>query len=376
MIATLFRRLALAAAVMTFCVIVFGAFVRLSNAGLSCPDWPTCYGQITWPTHPVDIDSANAMFERSVESHKTWREQLHRHLAAALGLLTLLIALISAWNRPHGILRILTPALLIALSIPLYIKQQYLLASVLAIAGELLLLWAARIWSNADYARLGALILAVIVFQALLGMWTVTWLLKPVVVTAHLLGGMATFALLSWLTLRTYGIAAQGNEALLKRSAVIAGLILLVVQIALGGWTSANYAAWSCGTDFPTCLGEWWPTTDFKAGFVLWRGIGVDYEGGVLDGPARTAIQLSHRLFAVLVAGHLTLLAIKAIKLTRLRIYGYALLCTLTAQIGLGIANVKLSLPLPVAAAHNGVAALLLLVVVALLARITPAVRS
>ncbi len=366
------RRLTLIAIALALCVIVFGAFVRLSNAGLSCPDWPTCYGKVTWPKADHEIAQANAEFVRAVETDKAWREQFHRHIAALLGVLVLAIALVAAPRRRLAWLRILIAAGLVALSIPLYIKQQHGAAIVLASAGELILLWSALRRRDSDHARIGSLILMVIIFQALLGMWTVTWLLKPIVVTAHLLGGLATLALLAWLALRLYGVSATPGDAPLRRSLVISGLALLLIQIALGGWTSANYSAWSCGTDFPQCLGSWWPQMDFAQGFVLWRGIGVDYEGGVLDGPARTAIQMTHRLFALLVAGHLLMLAMRAIRLPAFSLLGWFLLLSLITQIGLGIANVKLGLPLHVAVAHNAVAALLLLSLVALLARVTP----
>jgi heme a synthase len=368
----LLRRLAIIATALALCVIVFGAFVRLSNAGLSCPDWPTCYGKVTWPDADHEIAHANANFERAVETHKAWREQVHRHLAAGLGVLVLGIALVAARQRQGAWMRIGGAAALVALSIPLYIKQQYGAAIACAGLGELLLLWSAWRWRGVDHARLGSVILMVIVFQALLGMWTVTWLLKPIVVMSHLVGGLTTFALLSWLSLRLYGVGAGTHEDVPRRSLVFVGLALLAVQIALGGWTSANYAAWSCGTDFPTCLGQWWPLADFREGFVLWRGIGVDYEGGVLDGPARTAIQMTHRIFALLVSGHLLMLGIKLLRTPMLRGHGAALLAALLAQVLIGIANVKFGLPLHVAVAHNAGAALLLLVMIWLLARITP----
>jgi len=366
------RRLALTAAALALVVIVFGAFVRLSNAGLSCPDWPTCYGQATWPTADHEVAQANASFARDVETHKAWREQFHRHLAAVLGVLVLAISLVAARARRGAWWRILGAAALVAASIPLYVTQHHAAAIALAAGGELVLLWSLLRWDSRDHARLGSAVLMVIVFQALLGMWTVTWLLKPIVVMAHLLGGMTTLALLAWLALRSRGIAAAPGETVLRRGLLIAGLGVLAVQIALGGWTSANYAAWSCGTDVPQCLGQWWPQMDFREGFVLWRGIGVDYEGGVLDGPARTAIQVVHRLFAVLVAGHLAVVALKAIRLPALRPAGGVLLLALVTQLCLGIANVKLGLPLQIAVAHNAVAALLLLCLVHLLARSTP----
>jgi len=199
------------------------------------------------------------------------------------------------------------------------------------------------------------------------------------VVMAHLLGGLASLTLLGWLAWRTtqgsaIRVPGAGGSARL-RPLLWVGLALLAVQIALGGWTSANYAALACGTDFPTCLGQWWPPTDFGEGFVLWRGIGVDYEGGVLDGPARTAIHMAHRLFAVLVFGHLLGLALRLRRTAGLGRWGVALGLLLGAQVALGISNVVYGLPLWVATAHNAGAALLLLLLVSLLARLAPPTR-
>jgi cytochrome c oxidase assembly protein subunit 15 len=354
-------------------VIVFGAFVRLSNAGLSCPDWPTCYGRVTWPVHEHEVAAANAAFpERPVEVHRAWREQTHRFLAGALGVLVFGLALAAVWRRPAARYAVFGAAVLIAASIPLYIKQQYVAASVTALAGEALLLWR---WLGAGRdarMRTAVLLLAVICLQAVLGMWTVTWKLKPVVVMAHLLGGLTTFALLWWLALREFGVGSAGDTAV-RRASVIVGMVLVMIQIALGGWTSANYAALACGLDYPTCLGQWWPTADFREAFVLWRGIGVDYEGGVLDGPARTAIQLTHRWFAVLVAGHLLGLTLSVWRRAAWSWHALALAAALAAQIALGIANVLFGLPLVLAVAHNAVATLLLAVLIALLARVTRA---
>ena len=316
-------RLAAFAAVFAFLVIVFGAFVRLSNAGLSCPDWPTCYGRLTWPKHDAEIASANEAFpDRPVESHKAWREQVHRFLAGGLILTTFALAALS-WRRRRA---------------PGQPWKVPLAASLL------------------------------IVFQALLGMWTVTWKLKPVVVMAHLLGGMATFALLVWTWARATAVASPTRVPGL-RPVLVAGLMLLVLQIALGGWTSSNYAAFACGTDFPTCLGQWLPATDFREAFVLWRGIGVDYEGGVLDGPARVAIQLTHRGFALVVSLVLTALGLACLQVAAWRRFGATLLALLFLQLALGVANVMAGLPLWIATLHNGVAALLLATLVAMLAR-------
>lgn len=366
-----FHRLAWIAVILTLVVIVFGGFVRLSNAGLSCPDWPTCYGRATWPVQEHEIAQANAAFERAVETHKAWREQFHRHIAASLGLLVLALSLLAARRRRLGVPAQVTAAALVAASIPLYVGQYYTLAAVLVIAGELLLLASAIVAPKPEAGRLATVSLMVIIFQAVLGMWTVTWLLKPVVVMAHLLGGLTTLALLTWLAWATTpGSALVQAVAPKLRLLLWIGLVLLAAQIALGGWTSANYAALACGSDFPRCLGQWWPEADFREAFVLWRGIGVDYEGGLLDGPARVAIQLAHRLLAVLVFGHLLAVAIRMVRTPGLIFWGLALALLLLAQVALGISNVIFGLPLWVAVAHNAGAALLLFVVVGLLARL------
>jgi cytochrome c oxidase assembly protein subunit 15 len=366
-----FHRLAWAAALLAFAIVVFGAFVRLSNAGLSCPDWPTCYGRATWPTHAHEIAQANAQFTRAVEPHKAWREQVHRQLAGSLGVLILLLALVAARKRPAGTASLLGAAALVALSIPLYMHAQYVPAGACALAGEALLLACAVRWSNQDFSRLATIALMVVVFQAVLGMWTVTWLLKPLVVMGHLLGGMTLFALLTWLAWRaTPGTALVQGIAPKLRRLLWLGLALLALQIALGGWTSSNYAALACGMEYPTCLGQWWPHADFHEGFVLWRGIGVDYEGGVLDANARVAIQLAHRLVAVLVFGHLLAVGIRMLRTPGLKYWGAVLAVLVVAQVALGIANVLLGLPLQVAVAHTAGAAALLFVLVGLLARL------
>ena len=365
-----FHRIAWLAVALATCVIVFGAFVRLSNAGLSCPDWPTCYGKAAWPTHAEQIVDHAATEIRPVEPSKAWREQFHRHIAAGLGLLVFALALLAARRRRFGIAQVLGAAALVAIAIPLYMQGQHVASSVLVAIAEAALLWAALRWSNVDLARTAVLTLAVIIFQAMLGMWTVTWLLKPVVVMAHLLGGLLTFSLLAWMAWRATDIPIRVGDAAKLRRLLVVGLVLLGVQIALGGWTSANYAALACGTDFPTCLGQWWPEQDYREAFVLWRGIGVDYEGGVLDGPARAAIQMSHRMLALLVAGHLAVVGIRMLRTPGLVFWGSVLLVLLTAQVALGISNVVLGLPLWVATAHNAGAALLLFTLVGLLARL------
>ena len=321
------RRLAWLATAFALLVIVFGAFVRLSNAGLSCPDWPTCYGKLTWPTQAHDIVSANTAFpDRPVESDKAWREQAHRILVGGLSLVTFALAG-WAWLRRRDLGR-------------------------LAIVP-----WLAAVF---------------IVFQAVLGMWTVTLKLLPLVVTAHLLGGMTLFALLAYIALRLTIVSMGNMENAALRSMAMIAIILLAVQIALGGWTSANYSALACGTDFPTCLGQWRPPTDFHSAFILWRGIGVDYEGGVLDAAARTAIQLAHRLGALVVFAYGLLVTLLAARRHETRALALALGVVLLLQVALGIGNVVLGLPLPVATTHDGGAALLLLVLLALVVRLRP----
>jgi heme a synthase len=372
-----FHRIAWLACALAFGVIVFGAFVRLSNAGLSCPDWPTCYGRAAWPSAAQDVANHAASAIRPLDASKAWREQLHRMLAGSLGVLVLLLALLAARRQRHGIAQVLAAALAVAVSIPLYMRGQHLPATLLAGLGELVLLQAAVRWSRNDagspaqaLSATAVLTLAVIVFQALLGMWTVTWLLKPIVVMGHLLGGLATFALLAWMAWRATDLPIRLPDAALLRRWLLVALALLGVQVALGGWTSANYAALACGTDFPKCVGLWWPAHDFREGFVLWRGIGVDYEGGVLDGAARIAIHLAHRMMAGVVFVYLLWLAARLWRTPGIRGAGALLGALVLAQVSLGIANVKLALPLHVAVLHNAGAALLLFVLVGLLARV------
>lgn len=321
----LFRRAALAATVLTLCVVMLGAYVRLSDAGLGCPDWPGCYGHVGVPDHPEEVAAANAAFpERPVETDKGWKEMIHRYLAGVLGLLILGLAIASVAARKRG--------------------------------GRL--------------EKLPLILLGVVVFQAILGMWTVTWKLKPVVVMAHLLGGLTTLSLLWWLTLRHLPSAVRWRLPALPglRPALAVALVLLVGQIALGGWTSANYAALACN-EFPTCSqGQWLPEADFGEGFVLWRGLGQNYEFGVLDNPARVAIHLTHRFGAVLVTAVLVGLIVALWRLPSIaaRRSSAVLAVLLGAQLALGIANVVLNLPLAVAVAHNGGAAILLLALVTL----------
>ena len=331
MSASSFARLSAAVSVLALCVILLGAYVRLSDAGLGCPDWPGCYGHLVVPSADHAVAAANeAHPARPLDSGKAWKEMVHRYLAGSLGLASLALALIG-WRHRRSGLPVVLPTVLVGL----------------------------------------------VAFQALLGMWTVTLLVNPAIVTAHLAGGMATLALLWWLTLRQGRLwtAPTGAGRRASRPWAILGLALVVVQILLGGWTSSNYAALAC-TEFPTCHGgQWWPAADFAEGFTLWRPLGVDYEFGVLDSPARTAIHLAHRLGALAVAilvGALGVSVIRNAASAAERRIGVALLAILGLQVGLGIINVLAQLPLPVAVAHNGGAALLLLALVSLVHVLTP----
>jgi len=371
-----FHRLAWFALIMTASTILFGAFVRLSDAGLSCPDWPTCYGRVTWPQTQMEAAEHVASEIRPLESHKAWREQVHRFLAGLLGVEVLTLALLAARRRRRGVLQVLAAAALVALAIPLYMRGEHVASSMLAIAGEAILLLAALRWSNIDLSRAAVLTLAVVIFQALLGMWTVTWLLKPIVVMGHLLGAMLMFGLLVWSAWKATHLPITLAEASRLRWWLRAGLLLLVLQIALGGWVSANYAALACGggsaalDNFPRCVSQWWPQQNYVEGFTLWRGIGVDYEGGVLDGASRIAIQMAHRMTAVVVALYLLALSLRMFRLPGMRGWSSALIVLVLLQVTLGILNVKLALPLAVAVMHNGGAVALLFVLVSLLARL------
>lgn len=365
-------RLAWFAALFAFGVVMFGAFVRLSNAGLSCPDWPTCYGHVTWPHHAHEVARADAAFpQRPVEPGKPWREQFHRMIAGTLGVLVLTLALVAVWRRPWARWTVIGAAMAAALGTAMYISGEHVFSSLLAalaIAAPLVV--AARL-TRAPPWRIAVIALALVILQAMLGMWTVTLLLVPIVVTGHLLGGMATFALLAYIALRLTPIGAEGEEHARLRRFVTIGIVLLAAQIFLGGWTSTNYAALACGAGasaFPHCLGQWWPTMDFHQGFILWRHIGVDYEGGILDARARTAIQMAHRIGALVVFVYLAWLSHKVARAS-LRWFGIGIAVTLLAQVALGISNVHFGLPLPVATAHNGMAALLLFSLLATLAR-------
>lgn len=321
-----FRRLALIAAIVALCVVVLGAYVRLSDAGLGCPDWPGCYGSLTVPQSESALNHALSAFpDMPLQAHKAWKEMLHRYLAGTLGLLIL---------------------------------------------GLFVLGWRARRAIHVS-PWLPTLLLLLVIFQALLGMWTVTLLLKPVVVTAHLLGGMTTLGLLTWIAHRHWGVTSRrflpsGSLRLFTRGA----LVVVGLQIFLGGWTSSNYAALAC-TDFPTCHGAWFPDMDFANAFHLIRELGQGADGNALQLSALVAIQWIHRLGALITLLYLSLLNLCLIRQPKLKSTSWFILVLLLIQISLGIANLLLQLPLVLAVAHNLGAALLLISIVLLNSKIT-----
>jgi cytochrome c oxidase assembly protein subunit 15 len=334
------RSLALAGLLLCFTVVVLGAYVRLTAAGLGCPDWPGCYGHVA-PPGALEVAQAQQVYPlKPIDAGKAWREMIHRYAASTLGLIIVAIAVLAYTTRRARLV-----------SLPLA--------------------WA---------------LLGIVVFQGLLGMLTVTWQVTPLIVTAHLIFGLTTLGLLWWLWLAlprnnawgggsntgskgTAATATTVDAAGFAWRLALIGLIALAVQIALGGWTSTNYAAIAC-PDFPKCQNAWWPQTDYKDAFVLWRGLGVNYEGGVLANPARVAIHLTHRIGAVIAALTLTLAALTVITrkvLAKFALPAYAVLAALALQLTIGVSMVLRGFPLALATAHTAGAALLLLSVLALL---------
>ena len=309
------RLLVRATLLLTFVVVVVGAYVRLEDAGLGCPDWPGCYGRLLGvPETREELERAAQAFPgRPPDTARARKEMLHRYLAGVLGLLILAIA-VGAWRSRARARH--SPALPVGL-------------------------------------------VALVGFQATLGMWTVTLLLKPAIVTLHLLGGMATLALMTWLALREQAPWPPAAGAARLRPWAVAALVVLAGQIALGGWVSSNYAALACA-DFPKCNGAWLPAMDFHNAFHAVRELGVTAAGAPLPHEALTAIHWAHRVGALLTAAVLGGLSVALLRTAGCRAAGALLLAVLAAQLGLGIANVIARLPLVLAVAHNAGAALLL----------------
>ncbi len=342
------RRLALAGVLLCFVVVVLGAYVRLNAAGLGCPDWPGCYGHVT-PLGAEHNAAAQAAFpNRPLDTDKAWKEMVHRYAAGTLVLIIVVITALAITYRNRKLLRV---------------------------------------------PYMGAL-LATIVVQAALGMLTVTWQLKPLIVTLHLVFGMTTLGLLWWLWLSLpshswggmpmhtggrpgfNGASGGGSVGAAMRVAqrlALIGLLALAIQITLGGWTSSNYAAVAC-PDFPTCQNSWWPHTDYRNAFVLWHGLSINYEGGILDNPARVAIHLTHRIGALVAT--LALAAAAGFVLLRKNIVtatpaAYAVLGALAFQLTIGISMVLKAFPLRLTTAHTAGAALLLLATLTLVRRVS-----
>ena len=323
-------KLALAATVFTVGVIVLGAFTRLVDAGLGCPDWPVCYGHILWPMSDAEVAAANAAFpDTPVEHDKTWPEQVHRLLASSLGLFCIAL-LVNAWRQRRTFGDQLAP-----FKLPIFL-------------------------------------LIMILLQGAFGRWTVTLNLWPQVVTTHLLGGFATLSLLWLLTLRLnnyhWVVSPEQSQVVQRlRPVFVVVLLLVIAQITLGGWTSSNYAALAC-PDLPMCQGQWLPNMDFARGFDIGQSIGPNYLGGIMDSAARTAIHFSHRVGAIIVTVAVVYLVLKlrATALANARQWSNSLLAVLILQLSLGLSNVIWSIPLVVAVAHNAVGAILLITLVGL----------
>src|ERR1700730_1017877 len=342
------RSLALAGLLLCFTVVVLGAYVRLTAAGLGCPDWPGCYGHATPLGAQASASSQAAFPLKPLNVGKAWREMILRSASSTLGLIILGITVLAFTTRRARLV-----------SLPLALA-----------------------------------LLATVVLQGLLGMLTVTWQLKPLIVTGHLVFGLTTLGLLWWLWLTlprhswgntsstgSGGMAVSGTTVEAARLAwtlTVIGLIALGIQIALGGWTSSNYAAIAC-PDFPKCQNAWWPQTNYRDAFVLWRGLGVNYEGGVLENPARGAIHLTHRLGALIATLTLSLAPLTVLTrrvLAKFALPAWLVLAALLLQLTIGVSMVLQGFPLQLATAHTAGAALLLLSVLALLRSVGAVARG
>lgn len=301
---------------LAFFVVMLGAYTRLSDAGLGCPDWPGCYGNMVLPSAGAGLKEAQNKYPTiPIESRKAWTEMAHRYAAGTLGLLIFFIA-----------------------------------ASVLR----------QRIKGNILPWHLPLVLFVLLLFQAALGMWTVTLKLLPVVVMGHLLGGMLIVASLSRFRLQISSI--HGEDMPSWRPWARLALLIVFMQIALGGWVSSNYAGISC-LGFPQCNGTWLPHLYFAKGFNLFSSLSANYQGGLLDNEVRITIQFVHRLGALVTALYLLIFSILMILKSHSRQLKLAAIMTLVlvfAQCTLGIMNVLYLLPIKIAVAHNGIAALLL----------------
>lgn len=331
------RLLVFVSILLAILVVSLGAYTRLTHAGLGCPDWPGCYGLLDVPETAEQIYQAEKAFpERPVEPEKAWNEMIHRYFAGSLGLLIAAIAFISFKNRSHG-----------------------------------------------GPVKLPLIILVVVIFQAALGMWTVTMKLMPIVVMGHLLGGFTTLCLLFLLWLRlqknhlpdsTFSKAMSLETKTLtqfKLPAII-GIVILTMQIAFGGWTSSNYAALVC-TELPICQNGWFEQLTFEESFDLIPPEKATYEFGHLDHHERITIHVMHRLGAILTTLYLSWLLLSVLikaKSSLMKTTALWLVAVLFVQVSLGVSNIIFSLPLFIAVSHNVVAACLMLVLLLLTYRL------
>lgn len=308
------------ALVLALGVLMLGAYTRLSDAGLGCPDWPGCYGHMVLPAAKPALQAAQHRFpDVPLEGRKAWTEMSHRYAAGILALFILVLAFVSFKKR--------------AQHVPYYVPF---------------------------------FLLFLLLGQALLGMWTVTLKLLPLVVMGHLLGGMLIFSGLCCFRLQLGRLGRSQTKNLSRatswRKGIVLGLVLVFLQIALGAWVSANYAGLAC-IGFPQCNGQWWPALHFPHGLHLLAPVGANYQGGVLDNDVRMSIQFVHRLGALVVFSYLMLFVFYLIEHARtlhFRFAVFVLLFLLGLQFTLGVINVTQLLPLWSAVLHNGVAALLL----------------
>ena len=321
-----YKRLTLFATVFALIVVSFGAYTRLTDSGLGCPDWPGCYGTLSVPESIDQIEMAQAVYPDSpVEPEKAWIEMIHRYIAGILGVMILVIAFMSIRLRDQ---------------INYSLKWPFFL-------------------------------LGLVIFQAALGMWTVTLLLKPAVVSSHLLGGMTVLGILTFLMHRNYGTHRENFVSNhFERKIIRFSLVLLFIQIALGGWTSTNYAALAC-TDYPTCHGSLIPEMDFSNAFTIFRELGVTSLGEPLSLEALHAIQWVHRVGAIVLLGYLLFVAY-ILKLNQgFNMWRSVLILVISLQFIIGIANLLLHLPIVLATLHNLGAALLVVILVGINSRIT-----
>ena len=320
-----YRKLVWVTLFLTFDLIMFGAFTRLTDSGLGCPDWPGCYGHANPLQAHAHISAAEALLPGGpVTVAKAWIEMIHRYLAMAVGVLIIALV-VTAWRQ-----------------------------------------WRKSGRRDQKFAPwLPSVLLVFVCLQGAFGAWTVTMKLQPIIVTTHLLLGLGLLALLTWFGVRQNDPLAQRAPAPKLAQAAALGLLLLTIQIALGGWVSTNYAALAC-TDFPLCHGTLVPHMDFANGFAAWRELGKTADGEYLPFPALTAIHWTHRSFAFVVIAYLLWLGWRALGVDHLRRVARWLLAALALQLATGLATVFLNWPLAIAVAHNGGAALLVLLLVML----------